>query len=138
MQRRSLRIRSSHAPRVTGLLPAQNKTGLPECATDDWSSRMITWDTSYADTMSPRSPVPADYPQFLEGIKERIRTEQVRASLSVNRVLVLLYWSIGRDILRRQEAAEWGAKLLSEKGTIMIHDWHKRSGKKPRIWLENN
>jgi hypothetical protein len=29
----------------------------------------------------------------------RVRTAQVRAALAVNRELILLYWSIGRDIL---------------------------------------
>jgi len=36
----------------------------------------------------------------------------VRASLAVKRELILLYWSIGRDILARQEAAGWGAKII--------------------------
>jgi predicted nuclease of restriction endonuclease-like (RecB) superfamily len=31
---------------------------------------------------------------------------------SVNRELVVLYWSIGRDILSRQENEGWGAKII--------------------------
>ena len=34
--------------------------------------------------------VPSDYPAFVADLKERIRTAQVRASLAVNRELVLL------------------------------------------------
>lgn len=44
----------------------------------------------------------------------------------------------GATGLHRDEAAKYGDSLLASNGTIMIHDWHKRSGKKPRIWLENN
>jgi hypothetical protein len=36
----------------------------------------------------------------------------VRAALAVNRELVLFYWSIGWDILDRQEAGGWGAKII--------------------------
>ena len=39
-----------------------------------------------------------------------IRSAQVRAALAVNRELVLLYWSIGWDILDRQQAVGWGGK----------------------------
>ncbi|OAD23167.1 protein containing DUF1016, partial [Candidatus Thiomargarita nelsonii] len=42
------------------------------------------------------------YEDFLQDLKERIRYVQVRAALSVNRELILLYWQIGRDILNRQ------------------------------------
>lgn len=53
-----------------------------------------------------------DYADLLHNLKERIRAAQVRASLSVNRELVLLYWQIGRDILSRQEAQGWGSKVI--------------------------
>jgi hypothetical protein len=42
---------------------------------------------------------PRGYAALLKDIKERVRTAQVRAALAVNRELILLYWSIGRDIL---------------------------------------
>ena len=54
----------------------------------------------------------ADYLSFVEAIKERVRTAQIRASLSVNQELVLLYWRIGKDILNRQERLGWGAKVV--------------------------
>jgi predicted nuclease of restriction endonuclease-like (RecB) superfamily len=45
-------------------------------------------------------------------LKERIRTAQVRAAVSVNRELVLLYWNLGRRILATQEEQGWGAKVV--------------------------
>jgi predicted nuclease of restriction endonuclease-like (RecB) superfamily len=38
----------------------------------------------------------------------------VRAALSVNRELVLLYWQLGRDILTRQRQQGWGAKVITK------------------------
>lgn len=56
--------------------------------------------------------LPAQYESFLQELKERIRSAQVRAALSVNRELILLYWGIGRDILLRQENEGWGARVI--------------------------
>jgi predicted nuclease of restriction endonuclease-like (RecB) superfamily len=66
---------------------------------------------------APRDPNDAShqmqgYGELLEGLKARIRTAQVRAALAVNRELVLLYWEIGREILTRQRALGWGAKVI--------------------------
>lgn len=41
-----------------------------------------------------------------------MRAAQVRAVLSVNRELVLLYWHIGREILRCQRNEGWGTKVV--------------------------
>ena len=41
-----------------------------------------------------------------------VRSVQVRASFAVSRELVLLYWSIGREILVRQDAEGWGTKVI--------------------------
>ena len=66
-------------------------------------------------TPSPRAvaraastKLPAGYAAFLDELKTRVRTAQVRAALSVNVELVLLYWRIGRAILARQEQEGWG------------------------------
>ena len=40
--------------------------------------------------------LPDRYDAFLQELKERIRGAQVRAALSVNRELVLLYWRVWR------------------------------------------
>ena len=55
---------------------------------------------------------PPGYAALLKDIKERVRTAQMRATLAVNRELILLYWSIGRDILNRQQAEGWGTKVI--------------------------
>src|ERR1700722_4605156 len=50
------------------------------------------------------------YASLLAELKERIRTARLKAAVAVNEELILLYWSIGRDILDRQTAAGWGAR----------------------------
>jgi len=54
----------------------------------------------------------AGYDELLRDLKVRIGQAQVRAAFAVNSELVLLYWSIGRDILMRQQQEGWGAKVV--------------------------
>ena len=61
---------------------------------------------------------PAGYADWLAELKTRIHAAQQRATLAVNRELVLLYWQIGRDILARQAAQGWGAKVIER----LAHD----------------
>jgi predicted nuclease of restriction endonuclease-like (RecB) superfamily len=69
-----------------------------------------------------------DYAELLRNLKERIRAAQVRASLSVNRELVLLYWQIGRDILARQEAQGWGSKVIDRLAGDLLREFPEMKG----------
>ncbi len=62
--------------------------------------------------MSDLTGLPADYPHWLTSLKQRIQGAQQCAVLAVNRELVMLYWHIGHDILARQQAQGWGAKVI--------------------------
>ncbi len=67
--------------------------------------------------MANNLSIPEDYHDFLRELKGRILQSQVRAVLSVNRELVLLYWQIGRDILNRQQQQGWGTKVIDNLAT---------------------
>lgn len=56
--------------------------------------------------------LPANYALLLDSLREHIRRAQIRAALSVNREMVLLYWQIGREILAQQAQHGWGAKVI--------------------------
>jgi predicted nuclease of restriction endonuclease-like (RecB) superfamily len=68
------------------------------------------------------------YGELLEELKARIRAAQVRAALAVNRELVLLYWQIGREILARQEALGWGAKVIDRLSEDLRREFPGVSG----------
>jgi hypothetical protein len=60
-------------------------------------------------------PVGKDsYAALLAEIKSRVSEAQVRAHLAVSRELILLYWSIGRDIVARQKAEGWGKSVIEK------------------------
>ena len=71
-----------------------------------------------SDSPISLTPPPAGYADWLADLKGRIHTAQQRATLAVNRELVLLYWQIGCDILARQAEQGWGAKVIER----LAHD----------------
>jgi len=56
--------------------------------------------------------VPAGYAELLEQLKARVRSAQVRAARAANSEVLALYWSVGRDILDRQDRLGWGGKVV--------------------------
>jgi hypothetical protein len=64
------------------------------------------------EPMADQTPSTQMYAALLASIKERIRNAQVRAALAVNQELVSLYWSIGREILARQQEEGWGKNII--------------------------
>jgi hypothetical protein len=72
--------------------------------------------------MDDKSPSPQTYAALFASIKQRIQTAQVRASLAVNRELVLLYWGIGKEILARQQEEGWGTKVIDTLAAVLERD----------------
>ncbi len=55
-----------------------------------------------------------EYSSFIRDIKSRIAAAQIKASVSVNRELLLLYWEIARLIVEKQKTATWGDGFLAQ------------------------
>lgn len=78
------------------------------------------------------SAITTGYSDFLQEVKARVQAAQVRASVAVNSELVLLYWSIGRDILARQQTLGWGAKVIDQLAADLRRDFPEMQGFSPR------
>jgi predicted nuclease of restriction endonuclease-like (RecB) superfamily len=72
------------------------------------------------------------YVKLLDGIKARIRAARLRAATAVNSELVPLYWHVGRDILQRQIAQGWGAKVISRLSRDLMREFPDMRGLAPR------
>lgn len=77
-------------------------------------------------------PLPDGYASWLAELKTRIHTAQQRATLAVNRELVLLYWQIGCDILSRQDREGWGAKVIERLAQDLRNAFPDMKGFSPR------
>ena len=85
-----------------------------------------------SDSPNRLTPPPAGYADWLADLKTRIHTAQQRATLAVNRELVLLYWQIGRDILARQAEQGWGAKVIERLAEDLRAAFPDMKGFSPR------
>lgn len=52
------------------------------------------------------------YRELIDRLRSRIRESQARAARSLNTELVMLYWSIGHDILVAQQSGGWGDDIV--------------------------
>lgn len=73
-----------------------------------------------------------EYREFLDRVKERVRTARVSAALAANRELILLYWGLGRDILDRQARLGWGAKVVAQLSRDLRREFPEMKGFSPR------
>jgi len=72
------------------------------------------------------------YEAFLRDLKARIHSAQIKAALSVNRELVLLYWEIGSDIRLQQQKQGWGAKVIDRLAQDLRREFPNIKGFSPR------
>lgn len=75
---------------------------------------------------------PQGYAEWLNDLKVRIHEAQQRATLAVNAELVRLYWRLGRDILARQAAQGWGAKVIDRLSRDLREAFPELKGFSPR------
>ena len=54
------------------------------------------------------------YNIWLKELKQKIKKAQIKAALSVNSVLLELYWSIGKEIVIKQKDENWGSGFINQ------------------------
>src|SRR5881227_3990529 len=62
--------------------------------------------------MARKSQPPSGYGALLTRVKQRVQTAQVKAALSANRELVLLYRDIGNAIVDAQKDKGYGKRVV--------------------------
>jgi predicted nuclease of restriction endonuclease-like (RecB) superfamily len=88
-----------------------------------------------SDSKRLTAALPPDYSALLVDVKNRIRTAQIRASLSVNRELIQLYWDIGHLIVERQRAQGWGRSVVERLAADIQKGFPGMAGFSPQnIW----
>jgi predicted nuclease of restriction endonuclease-like (RecB) superfamily len=76
--------------------------------------------------------IPGDYPSFFAAVKERIARERIKAVLAASAAMVLMYWDIGRQILKKQHAEGWGAKVIDRLSHDLKAAFPDMNGFSPR------
>ena len=68
------------------------------------------------------------YYRFVEGIKQRIRVAQIKAAISANRELILLYWDIGRAIVDAQQDKGYGKRVVEILSADLRREFPEMTG----------
>ncbi|MEI8321280.1 MAG: PDDEXK nuclease domain-containing protein [Alphaproteobacteria bacterium] len=68
------------------------------------------------------------YKNYIEVLKREIVTARIKASLSVNKELIILYWKIGTHILTMQEKEGWGAKVIEQVSGDLLREFPEMRG----------
>ena len=56
----------------------------------------------------------SNYISFLDNIKTKLQQAQTRAALAVNKELILVYWSLGKELVAKQSQFKWGSQVLKQ------------------------
>jgi predicted nuclease of restriction endonuclease-like (RecB) superfamily len=83
----------------------------------------------------PSTALPVGYANLLADLKARVRAAQLRAVVSVNRELILLYWDIGRIIVEAQTTKGYGKQVVERLAEDLHEAFPKMDGFSPRnVW----
>jgi predicted nuclease of restriction endonuclease-like (RecB) superfamily len=69
-----------------------------------------------------------DYKKWLNDVKFRIRSVQLKAVISANRELLQFYWELGADIVQKQANAHWGDGFLKQLSTDLMAEFPEMKG----------
>ena len=56
----------------------------------------------------------ADYKDWINNLKGKVQSAQTKVALSVNSVVLELYWEIGKEIETKLNNANWGTKIIEQ------------------------
>ena len=70
----------------------------------------------------------SEYRDWLRDLKQQIKTGQIKAMLSVNSQMIMLYWDMGRQIAEKQEKAQWGSGFIEQLSKDLREEFPDMTG----------
>ena len=70
----------------------------------------------------------SEYRDWLHNLKRQIKTGQIKAALSVNSQMIMLYWDLGRQIVEKQENAKWGSGFIEQLSKDLREEFPEMTG----------
>ena len=62
--------------------------------------------------MKSNKIIPSEYKEWLNEIKQKFQSSQIKASIQVNSTLLEFYWNLGNEIVEKQKNSTWGSGFL--------------------------
>ncbi|MDR0792794.1 MAG: PDDEXK nuclease domain-containing protein, partial [Chitinophagaceae bacterium] len=70
----------------------------------------------------------SEYRDWLRSLKQQIKTGQIKAALSVNSQMIMLYWDLGKQIAEKQEKAKWGSGFIEQLSKDLKEEFPEMAG----------
>ena len=55
-----------------------------------------------------------EYKDFIQAVKSKIQSSQIKAAVRVNVEFLQLYWELGKDIVKKQQKTTWGEGFIEQ------------------------
>jgi predicted nuclease of restriction endonuclease-like (RecB) superfamily len=55
-----------------------------------------------------------EYKNWIQELKQKFQSSQIKASIAVNSTLLEFYWNLGSDIVEKQKEFNWGSDFLQQ------------------------
>ena len=68
------------------------------------------------------------YKEFIVSLKQKIYTTKTRAILSANKLMIELYFDIGKQIVSSQELQGWGKSVVEQMSKDLKNEFGEKSG----------
>ena len=62
--------------------------------------------------MSKLIHIDTEYKQWIQELKSRYRSSQIKAAVKVNHEMLAYYWQLGRDIVQLNAEQRWGSGFM--------------------------
>lgn len=69
-----------------------------------------------------------DYFAWLQELKSKVRSVQLKAAVKVNTEMLTFYWELGADIVEKQATAKWGDGFLSKLSDDLMAEFPNMKG----------
>ena len=70
----------------------------------------------------------SEYRDWLCDLKQQIKAGQIKAALSVNSQMIMLYWDMGRQIVEKQENVKWGSGFIEQLSKDLREEFPEMTG----------
>jgi len=69
-----------------------------------------------------------EYKNWIESLKVKFRSSQVKASIQVNSTLLEFYWNLGSEIVQKQKEHKWGSGFLNQLSNDLSKEFPEVKG----------
>ncbi len=70
----------------------------------------------------------AQFKEFIQEIKQKIYSTKSKAILTANKLMVELYFEIGKSVVEKQEVLGWGKSVVEQMSKDLISEFGEKSG----------